>query len=82
MTEETQKIPAIEAKSPTKRAKTGNVKNKTLVNDNLGVSVSLSLVLMATETMDPATHTHTHTHSDKNTHVSHGEILAKIAVVG
>ena len=32
MTEETPKIPAIEAKSPTKRVKTCNVKIKTLVN--------------------------------------------------
>ena len=32
MTEETPKIPAIEAKSPTKRVETCNVKIKTLVN--------------------------------------------------
>ena len=37
---------------PPWRMKTSNVKNKTLVNDNLGVSVSLSLALMATVTMD------------------------------
>ena len=33
MTEETPKIPAIEAKSPTKRVETCNVKIKTLVNE-------------------------------------------------
>ena len=33
MTEETPKIPAIEAKSPTKRVETCNIKNKTLVNE-------------------------------------------------
>ena len=33
MTEGTPKIPAIEAKSPTKRVETSNIKNKTLVNE-------------------------------------------------
>ena len=33
LTKETPKIPAIEAKSPTKRVETCNVKNKTLVNE-------------------------------------------------
>ena len=33
MTEETSKIPAIEAKSPTKRVETSNLRNKTLVNE-------------------------------------------------
>ena len=33
MTEETPKIPAIEAKSPTKRVEKSNLRNKTLVNE-------------------------------------------------
>ena len=37
MTEETPKIPAIEAKSPTKRVVVSNGKNKTLVNGLLWV---------------------------------------------
>ena len=33
MIEETPEIPAIEAKSPTKRVESSNIKNKTLVNE-------------------------------------------------
>ena len=51
MTKEIPKIPAIEAKSPTKRVETSNVKNKTLVNGLLWVkSMKVKLFKTTEET--------------------------------
>ena len=51
MTEETPKIPAIEAKLPTKRVETSNIKNKTLVNELRRVkSTKVKLLKMTEET--------------------------------
>ena len=49
MTEETPKIPAIEAKSPTKRVETSNIKNKTLVNELQWVKSTKVKLLKMTE---------------------------------
>ena len=50
MTEETPKIPAIEAKSPTKRVETSNIKNKTPVNEIRRVkSTKVKLLKMTDE---------------------------------
>ena len=51
MTEETPKIPAIEAKSAGKRVKVSNIKNKTLVNEVRQLkSTKVKLLKMTEET--------------------------------
>ena len=53
MTEETPKIPAIEAKSQTRRVETGNIKNKTLINELQWVkSMKVKLLKMTEETQN------------------------------
>ena len=49
MTDEKPKIPAIEAKSPTKRVETSNIKNKTLVNEIRWVKSTKVRLLKMTE---------------------------------